>query len=133
MCNGFCRRKNTEIGYYRFCNTLQSIVGFDDGEPTRWCYYANPYAQIPRDHGRSTGLQPYFCDDYAPWKVTLVALRIPPRVGVPCHDNVHDQPGHLPNSRSVNKRLGPSTKVIDTIGNLARIHRRDESGGELKG
>ena len=61
-------------------------------EPARWCYYENPYALVPREHGGSIALPPYFCDDCAPRNVTLTILRNSPRAGVGCYDNVHDQP-----------------------------------------
>ena len=60
--------------------------------PARWCYYENPYALVPREHGGSTVLPPYFCDDCAPPNVTLVELRNSPRAGVGCYDVVYDQP-----------------------------------------
>ena len=65
---------------------------FACGEPARWCYYENPYAPIPREHGGPSWLPPYFCDDCAPRNVTLLALRNSPRAGIRCYDNAHDQP-----------------------------------------
>ena len=65
---------------------------FTCGEPARWCYYDNPYAQIPREYSGSSWLPPYFCDDCAPRNVTLLALRNSPRAGIRCYDVVYDQP-----------------------------------------
>ena len=60
---------------------------FTCGEPSRWCYYENPY-----EHVGSYRLPPYFCDDCAPRNVMLLAMPNSPRAGVSCYDNVHDQP-----------------------------------------
>ena len=62
------------------------------GKPALWCYYENPYAQIPRERGGSSWLPPYFCDDCAPRNVTLLALRNSPRAGIRCYDDVYDLP-----------------------------------------
>ena len=71
-------------------------VCFTCGEPARWYYYENPYAQIPRENGGATGLPPYFCDDCAPRNALLVEIRNSPRYGVHCYDSLYDRPVHHP-------------------------------------